>query len=174
MSTEEQRARRNVWKRRTRARKSGRPLPPLLPLPTEVERFWAKVERTEGCWRWGGAIDNGGYGRYAVRGVKNHLAHRYMYELVVGPIPSGLVIDHLCRNRRCVNPTHLEAVTTHVNNHRSTAPTILRSHATECPKGHPFDEANTGWEYPRGQPRRICRACRREYKRARYVPRKVA
>lgn len=82
---------------------------------TREERFWAKVDRSGDCWRWTGALARGGYG-FAVVGSRDdpqryRNAHRFAYELSVGPIPEGLELDHLCRNRRCVNPAHLEPVT---------------------------------------------------------------
>src|SRR5450755_3951408 len=78
--------------------------------PTAEERFWARVDKqTDGCWVWTGALRTG-YGTLSVSG-KNVPAHRFSYELLVGIIPDGLQIDHLCRNRACVNPEHLEPVT---------------------------------------------------------------
>lgn len=70
-------------------------------------RFWSRVERRlDGCWQWTGPQDHGGYGR-----ISSIRVHRYAYELLVAPIPEGLTIDHLCQNRLCVNPAHLEPVT---------------------------------------------------------------
>lgn len=109
--------------------------------------------RDAACWEWGGRICNG-YGYSAGK-----RAHRLVYELLVGLIPEGLVLDHLCRNKRCVNPAHLEPVTQRENMARWAA-TI-----TECAKGHPFDEVNT-YRKPNGG--RGCRACNarknREYR----------
>lgn len=82
--------------------------PPWENSPPE-QRFWAKVKKTDLCWIWQGAT-SAGYGHFSVKN-KRGLAHRFAYELLVGPIPDGLQLDHLCRNRLCVNPDHLEPVT---------------------------------------------------------------
>lgn len=87
---------------------------------TVTERFWPKVERVEdGCWLWTASLTGDGYGRISLGGKFGPmgLAHRVAYELLVGPIPEGLELDHLCRVRRCVNPEHLEPVT-HAENVR--------------------------------------------------------
>lgn len=85
---------------------------------TFAERLLSRYEVTpDGCWRWTGTLTHGGYGQIARHG-RNVTAHRAMWEHLRGPIPEGLVIDHLCLNRRCVNPDHLEVVTYSVNNFR--------------------------------------------------------
>jgi hypothetical protein len=81
-------------------------------------RFWSYVEKTEDCWLWVGAIGSSGYGRLKVAG-RDVGAHRFAFELLVGPIPEGLTIDHLCRNRPCVKPDHLEPVTLAENTRRA-------------------------------------------------------
>lgn len=113
--------------------------------------IWDKFTVVDsGCWEWTAAMFPNGYGCIAQNG-KPRKAHRIVYEFLVGPIPPGLHIDHLCRNRRCVNPEHLEPVTPRENNRRAAA---VR---TQCPSGHAFDSNNTHID-PRGA--RRCRTCR--------------
>lgn len=126
---------------------------PRVPLPI---RFAAKVAETETCWLWTGAINGHGYGHIKVDGRMVY-AHRVAYEMSAGPIPAGLDLDHLCRNRRCVNPEHLEPVDRATNTMRGEGVTAKHSRQTHCKRGHPFDEANT-YTFRTG---RICRACRR-------------
>ena len=84
-------------------------------IPTE-ERFWRKVNKTDRCWLWTGALTGKGYGSFGQTPPGGSvLAHRFAYIREFGAIPDGLVIDHLCRERRCVNPAHLEAVTNREN-----------------------------------------------------------
>ena len=88
------------------------------------ERFWEKVRRGPECWEWTGAVDADGYGRISVKGPKGHrmaLAHRVAFELTRGPMRRGLQADHLCRNRHCVNPIHIEPVTSAENTRRGDA-----------------------------------------------------
>lgn len=74
------------------------------------ERFWEKVDKSGDCWEWTGALRNG-YAHFGVSANEIVYGHRFSYELLVGSVPDGLQIDHLCRNRKCVNPDHLEPVT---------------------------------------------------------------
>ena len=138
------------------------------------ERFRAKIEITEtGCHQWIGATAGDGYGLFHVEvtptGVpRREYAHRWAYERYVGPIPDGLVIDHLCRNHGCVNPSHLEAVTQQVNLARG----VGNSSRTHCPSGHPYSGDNLRTH--RGK--RYCRTCAaaRDAGRPRSTSRKVA
>jgi hypothetical protein len=115
--------------------------------PQLPARFWSKVvEDDEECWNWIGARTSGGYGSWGVGGVAKS-THRVSYLTLVGPIPEGLQIDHLCRNRVCCNPAHLEPVTARVNNRRAMGlpdkppakPTYVR------------DESDLGKRYSLGQ-----------------------
>lgn len=99
-----------------------------------------------GCWLWVSSIDQQGYGMSR--------AHRVAYTVLRGPIPAGLVLDHLCRVRNCINPDHLEPVTIATNTRRGIRPPSVKK--TECLRGHPFDEANTRIR-PDGT--RKCRTC---------------
>lgn len=106
----------------------------------------------DGCMEWTGAINTSGYGHYN-RGLTYYLGHRASYEMFVGPIPEGLVIDHLCRNRACCRPDHLEPVTIGENIRRGEQAT-----KTHCVHGHEFTPSNT---YLRLTGGRECRACRK-------------
>jgi hypothetical protein len=140
----------------------------------EAARFWAKVDFSDGCWEWTASRRSDGYAQFKVDG-RTVLVHRLAYELVVGPIPEGLTLDHLCRNRACVNPDHLEPVTHRENVLRGENFSAVNAAATHCANGHPFDEANT-YTYPAGkggQTHRACRACNRAAA-ARYKERQKA
>jgi hypothetical protein len=93
----------------TRWRRTGRPTP-----PTREERFWAKVEITDTCWLWIAGTTHDGYGHFWI-GETHVGAHRYAYELLVGPIPAGLDLDHICCVTRCVRPDHLRPMTREAN-----------------------------------------------------------
>lgn len=119
-----------------------------------AERFWAKVDKSGECWPWTATIDRYGYGTFWLG--RKVGAHRAAYELTRGPIPAGMDIDHLCRNRACVNPDHLEPVTRRVNVLRGAAPTAAAWREGRCKNGHPRTPENT---YVRSEKSRQCRIC---------------
>ena len=123
------------------------------------ERY--EVDESTGCWNWTGYRRPQGYGALKV-GQNHQAAHRISYELHVGPIPDGLTIDHLCMNRLCVNPEHLEAVTLHENILRSNNMAAKYAQRTHCKNGHPFSGDNV---YQRKDGGRGCRQCQRDRRR---------
>lgn len=128
--------------------------------PEFTESFWKLVDRrsSDECWPWRGPIFKG-YGRFKGKG-----AHRIAYRLLKGEIPDGLTLDHLCRNRACCNPAHLEPVTNRVNVLRGVGPSAENSRKTHCANGHPFNDENT---MIRSDSRgRECRECHRLWTRA--------
>lgn len=131
-------------------------------VPERVQRW--TVDPATGCWLWDRPKTHG-YGQVWWDGT-NRRAHRVIYELLVGPIPVGLQIDHLCRTPACVNPAHLEPVTARENTLRSLSPTAVNARKSHCQNGHPFDEANT---LVRREGFRVCRICHGEYGRQRRV-----
>lgn len=112
------------------------------PLP---ERFWPKVNKNgpNGCWLWTASLTRG-YGVFHMGGGASNMAyaHRVAYEWLVGPIPEGLVIDHLCRNPACVNPDHLEPVTNRENILRGEGASARNARKTHCDLGHPLSGDN--------------------------------
>lgn len=128
------------------------------------ESFWWRAEKVGDCWLWSAGIQGGGYGVIRVNG-RSELAHRQAFLLVYGEVPDGLELDHTCRNRACVNPAHLEPVT-HLEN-LARAKSFRQEHEvgyklrTECRRGHPYTEQNTGLFFNRQQnkTRRYCRTC---------------
>lgn len=115
---------------------------------TVEDRFFASLaESPSGCWLWTRNQWLSGYGLFVADG-RNHQAHRWSYEFMVGPIPDGLVLDHLCETPLCVNPWHLEPVTQSEN--------VRRAFHDHCPNGHPYTPENTH-QHSRGH--RECRAC---------------
>lgn len=129
-------------------------------MATTEERFWAKVTGgdVDQCWEWTGSRAGGGYGEFYVSKIKGKQrkmpAHRWAYETLRVEIPFGLQLDHLCRNRECVNPWHLEPVTHLENNRRGE-----KAHRTHCPAGHGYSSENT---YIASRGDRQCRICIRK------------
>lgn len=115
------------------------------------DRVFSKVRITDDCWEWTASKKNKGYGQISMPGRSPAEAHRVVYELLVGPVPKGLELDHLCRNHSCVNPAHLEAVTHQVNMSRMQV--RVRTH---CPQGHPYSGDNL---YVSSKGYKFCRAC---------------
>lgn len=127
------------------------------------DRFWQKVVPTGFCWGWGGYHSRTGYAQFTPHPGDSPIpAHRYGYEQLVGPIPDGLVLDHLCRNRGCVNPDHLQPVTQQENTLRGFGPAAMLAARTHCDKGHEFTPENTT---PRANGGRLCRQCERAWRR---------
>lgn len=124
------------------------------------ERLLAKavINWETGCWEWTANRDRQGYGRITVAG-EHALAYRVSYEMTYGPVSPGLQLDHLCRVRHCVNPAHLEAVTSRENTLRGMGVAAVNLAKTHCIHGHEFTPENT---YISADARRHCRACHRE------------
>lgn len=147
---------------------NGKPLAPLKETRQSAPvRFFTKVAQRGDCWVWTGAKTPCNYGNFGDQG-KTWRAHRWSYEYMVGPIPDGLQLDHLCRNRLCVNPAHLDPVPSVVNNNR--VPDENRNQPWErCSRGHLLDEANT-YVAPKAYSdrtniNRTCKTCRSEAQR---------
>lgn len=152
-----------------------------------VANFWPKVQKRghEDCWLWTGGLERTGYGHYIAthEGVRHTKAHRFAYHVLVGAIPAGLDLDHLCHtrdepcrarnqcpHRRCVNPAHLEPVPERINILRSRTGSAENARKTHCIHGHPFSGANL-YINP-GSGARVCRECKRAIGRRSYVAKK--
>lgn len=137
---------------------------------TREAEFWQRVEKAgpDECWPWHGVIANNGYGIFSFRS-KTAMAHRLSYEWLVGPIPEGLTIDHLCRNTLCMNPSHMEPVSMYENIMRGDCPAAQNARKTHCRHGHEFTPENTVVKMRRGHPARVCRTCRDEQNRAQWL-----
>jgi hypothetical protein len=140
-----------------------------IPSERDLDRFWDKVNKQgpewggSACWMWTACLnrkDGRGYGLFGAFGTQ-FLAHRFAYEALVGPIPEGMTIDHLCRNRRCVNPAHLEPVTNEENLRRSP---LVNAQKTHCKSGHELTPDNIR---PNGRGRQCIRCARERYARQR-------
>lgn len=134
---------------------------PVGHLGSETERFWKKVKIEEnGCWVWQAQVAPDGYGKFSLAastGRKGSVgAHVWSYEHCIGPVPEKLQLDHLCRNRACVNPLHLEPVTGKMNKLRGVSFSAINAQKTACDKGHPFTPENTAFY----KGKRICKTCK--------------
>lgn len=127
------------------------------------ERFRNKYTGdTLGCWLWIGAHSQEGYGLFHLPNPRRMVrAHRFAYEMLVGPIPAGKQLDHLCRRPSCVNPAHLEVVTSRENTLRGTTGPAINAKKTHCPRGHAYDGVRSG--------KRRCNQCERALARLRYA-----
>jgi hypothetical protein len=129
------------------------------------DRFWAKVDAMGDCWEWTGGKQDRRYGIFHPNGsATGEMAHRFAWELLVGPIPDGLTLDHLCRNPSCVNPDHLEPVTIAENLMRGYGLVGKNIRKTHCPQNHAYSGDNLYID-PRGW--RKCRTCERARNRER-------
>lgn len=120
-----------------------------------LERFWAKVKKTNSCWLWMGAHDSDGYGNFRFNG-KNIKPHRFSYELVNGVIKGGLVVDHRCRVRECVNPQHMRVVSQGENILCGKSPSAINKRKTKCIRGHKLSRGNFYYD---SKGSRVCRKC---------------
>lgn len=127
-----------------------------------MDRFFRKVRVSGECWEWTSPLTTKGYAQFSIRG-RRFTAHRLLYEAIEGQLPHKLQLDHLCRNRKCVRPSHLEAVTGEENNLRSNSITAMNARKTTCKNGHPFTHSSSR------RRERLCRECMRSAWRAWYA-----
>ncbi len=139
---------------------------------TKLEaRFWSKVKRgtDNECWEWLGPLDRHGYGSFGIKCLAGYTlarSHRVAYWLSKGPLSQALTVDHLCRNRACQNPNHMELVTRGMNVLRGTGLTAQHIKKTHCPQGHAYDSLNSYVDTTTGG--RLCRICRRQRDKVSY------
>lgn len=129
---------------------------------TPEERFWVKVDAEGDCWEWTAFRDSDGYGMFSPTKSHSVRAHRFAWELLIGPIPDELTVDHRCRNRGCVNPVHLEIVPNVVNVARGYGAAAQNARRDRCIAGHPLSGRNL-YIQPNGK--RMCRECKLARKR---------
>lgn len=125
-----------------------------------LDRAFQRYVETDGCWLWTGTVTPEGYGQisgYIDEIFRMLSAHKLIYEAVLGKVPSGMHLDHLCRNRSCVNPAHMEIVTPRENILRGIGPSAVNALKTRCKRGHPLQGENL---YVDRRGKRECRNCR--------------
>lgn len=129
--------------------------------PDILQRFWSKIIKTGNCWEWTACVLKNGYGQFTID-QKLYYAHRVSYAIFIGDIPNNLHLDHLCRNRKCVNPDHLEPVTNEENIRRGLTGLqrgFQQKSKTHCLKGHPYSGNNLYLRKDRDG--RECKKCKR-------------
>lgn len=134
--------------------------------PADIERLMSKVDKTSTCWLWTGSTDSHGYGSFKLttpEGRFDRGAHRLVWIALKGEVPEGLVLDHLCRVRHCVNPDHLRVVTHTENVLIGISPSAINARKTHCKHGHEFTPENTAVSPRTGE--RTCRKCRLRWSR---------
>ena|SRR5215831_11213550 len=136
------------------------PMAALDRVPRDLWKWIYLPDKENSCWEWAGKPKSNGYGSITIK-RKPHIAHRVIYEFSIGKIQDGMELDHLCRNRICVNPNHLEPVTHLENMLRGVGIVAVASRKTHCPKGHPLSGDNLHPYYlKRGH--RQCKICHME------------
>lgn len=139
------------------------------------ERLEKKIQKTDTCWNWISSGNENKYGHFYHKG-KSYMAHRFVYEQLVGPIPPARYIDHVCQNKRCVNPAHLEPVSPSENNKRGNSMSGLNARKTHCNWGHPLSGKNMRLLKEPGTMstyHRVCLACKARLQKE-YTTRKYA
>ena len=141
-----------------RAANSTKPLPLPEPKANILRHMWPKIKIPDGCWEWSGSLTMEGYAtNVSVNGTsgpdrERHLPHRLIFQWFKWDIPDGMTIDHLCKNRKCMNPDHMEAVTAGENVRRG----LKRAY---CKRGHPQTPENRYVYKANGRTRERCRPC---------------
>lgn len=126
-----------------------------------LERLNSRIDKTDTCWIWTGKVDKTGYGSFGMRveqACRTRSAHKIVYETLVGEVPEGMQLDHLCKVPLCVNPEHLEVVTPRENIMRSNGLAAINAKKTHCKHGHELTEDNI-YVPPKRPTRRYCRKC---------------
>ncbi len=134
----------------------------------DAATFWAKVSKGDNCWEWTGYVNKRGYGEYMSEYLTTRLVHRIAYALIKGELPKE-ALDHLCRNKVCCNPAHLEPVSNLTNVRRSNIGQHW-ANKTHCPQGHEYDEENTIAQHGS----RVCRSCKNLRNRERMRERRAS
>lgn len=137
-------------------RKGAQAACPIVFSAESLNRFMSKVRKTTTCWMWEGSLRGHGYGQFYLNGSMA-AAHRISYQHFVGPIPIGLVLDHICRVRTCVNPEHLRTITNKENVLIGIGNSAVNKRKTHCKNGHAFDDKNT--YFSGNLTWRRCKAC---------------